>query len=178
MNRVLVIDDDRSMRRTLMIMLEQIGLDPIGAESGEEGLEKFSHEGFAIVLTDLRMEGMTGIELVTRLRQLDPFIPVVVLTAYGTVQTAVQAMKAGAFDYILKPFDVDAITAVINNALDLHRTALRISTSANRSRDGRRRTDCWGRRPRWPPSSISYRGLLRPEALCCSPGKPAAGRKW
>jgi two-component system, NtrC family, response regulator AtoC len=121
MNRVLVVDDDRSMRRTLMIMLEQIGLDPIGAESGEEGLEKFSHEGFAIVLTDLRMEGMTGIELVTRLRQLDPFIPVVVLTAYGTVQTAVQAMKAGAFDYILKPFDVDAITAVINNALDLRR---------------------------------------------------------
>jgi two-component system response regulator AtoC len=117
----LVVDDERKMRRVLQILLEQMGLESVAAESGEEALEHFDAERVDLVLTDLKMLGMSGIELLSRVRALDPDVPVLVLTAHGTVQTAVEAMKQGAFDYILKPFDVQAIELIIRNALEMRR---------------------------------------------------------
>jgi two-component system response regulator AtoC len=121
MKRVLVVDDERKMRRVLQMLLEQMGLESTPAESGEEALACFQQEKFDLVLTDLRMPGMGGMEWFKRLRALDTEVPVIVLTAYGTVATAVEAMKHGAFDFILKPFDVDAVEVVIRNALELTR---------------------------------------------------------
>ena len=121
MSRVLVVDDERKMRRVLQILLEQMGLESIPVESGEAALEHFGGEKIDLVLTDLKMPGMTGIELLGHIRSLDPDVPVVVLTAHGTVQTAVEAMKQGAFDYILKPFDVQTIELIIRNALEMRR---------------------------------------------------------
>ena len=121
MARVLVVDDERRMRRVLQILLEQMGVESVAAENGGEALELFAAEKFDLVLTDLKMPGMSGVELLERVRGLDPDVPVIVLTAHGTVQTAVAAMKQGAFDYILKPFDVQAIELIIRNALELHR---------------------------------------------------------
>jgi len=121
MKRVLVVDDERKMRRVLQMLLEQMGLESTPAESGEEALDCFQREKFDLVMTDLRMPGMGGMEWMQRLRELDPEVPVIVLTAYGTVATAVEAMKRGAFDFILKPFDVDAVEVVIRNALELTR---------------------------------------------------------
>ncbi len=121
MKRVLVVDDERKMRRVLQMLLEQMGLESTPAESGEEALTAFQQEKFDLVLTDLRMPGMGGMAWIERLRQLDSEVPLIVLTAYGTVATAVEAMKHGAFDFILKPFDVDAVEVVIRNALDLTR---------------------------------------------------------
>jgi two-component system response regulator AtoC len=121
MTRVLVVDDERKMRRVLQILLEQMGLESIPVESGGAALEHFGNEKIDLVLTDLKMPGMTGIELLGRIRALDPDVPVIVLTAHGTVQTAVEAMKQGAFDYILKPFDVQAIELIIRNALEMRR---------------------------------------------------------
>ncbi len=121
MARVLVVDDERKMRRVLQILLEQMGLESVAAENGIEALELFGAEKVDLVLTDLKMSGMSGVELLERIRALDPDVPVIVLTAHGTVQTAVAAMKQGAFDYILKPFDVQAIELIIRNALELHR---------------------------------------------------------
>jgi two-component system response regulator AtoC len=121
MTRVLVVDDERKMRRVLQILLEQMGLESVAAETGEEALEHFDDEKIDLVLTDLKLPGMSGVDLLARIRAQDPDLPVVVLTAHGTVQTAVAAMKNGAFDYILKPFDVEAIELVIRRALEMQR---------------------------------------------------------
>jgi len=121
MTRVLIVDDERKMRRVLQILLEQLGLDSVPAANGEEALARYADEKIDLVLTDLKMPGMSGIELLSRIRALDPDVPVIVLTAHGTVQTAVDAMKQGAFDYILKPFDVQAIELIIRNALEMGR---------------------------------------------------------
>ncbi|MFN8626935.1 MAG: sigma-54 dependent transcriptional regulator [Candidatus Binatia bacterium] len=119
MARVLIVDDERKMRRVLQILLEQLGLESVPSGSGAEALDLFRAEKFDLVLTDLKLPGMSGIELLGAIRGLDPDIPVVVLTAHGTVQTAVEAMKQGAFDYLLKPFDVQAIELIVRNALEL-----------------------------------------------------------
>jgi two-component system response regulator AtoC len=121
MTRVLVVDDERKMRRVLQIILEQMGFESVAAETGEEALEHFDGEKIDLVLTDLKLPGMSGVDLLTRIRAQDRDVPVVVLTAHGTVQTAVAAMKNGAFDYILKPFDVEAIELVIRRALEMQR---------------------------------------------------------
>jgi two-component system response regulator AtoC len=119
MTKVLIVDDERKMRRVLQILLEQMGLESVAAESGEAALEHLGTEKADLVLTDLKMPGMNGVELLSRVRTLDPDVPVIVLTAHGTVQTAVEAMKHGAFDYVLKPFDVEAIELVIRKALEM-----------------------------------------------------------
>lgn len=121
MATVLVVDDERKMRRVLQIIMEQMGVSSMAAESGEQALQLFASEKIDLILTDLRMAGMNGVELLERIRQIDPDVPVVVLTAHGTVQTAVAAMKLGAFDYLQKPFDVGAVEVVIRNALEMRR---------------------------------------------------------
>jgi two-component system response regulator AtoC len=117
--RVLVIDDERPMRRALQILLSQLDLESVPAESAEDGLALLATEHVDLVMTDVRLPGMNGVEALRRIREVDPSIPVIVLTAYGTIQSAVEAMRLGAFDYVLKPFELDAIAAVIQKALEL-----------------------------------------------------------
>src|SRR5437870_2635426 len=119
MTKVLVVDDERKMRRLLQILLERMGIDSVAAESGEEALDRFQAEKIDLVLTDLKMPGMSGLELLARVRELDADVPVIVLTAYGTVQTAVEAMKLGAFDYVLKPFDLEAVELTVRKGLEM-----------------------------------------------------------
>jgi two-component system, NtrC family, response regulator AtoC len=121
MTKALVVDDERKMRRILQMALERIGLDSVAADTGEDALARFEAEKIDLVLTDLKMPGMGGLDLLAELRRRDPELPVIVLTAFGTVQTAVEAMKLGAFDYVLKPFDLDAIEITIRKALDVSR---------------------------------------------------------
>src|SRR5437763_95834 len=102
MTKVLVVDDERKMRRVLQILLERMGIDSVGAESGEEAFERFQAEKFDLVLTDLKMPGMTGLELLARVREVDAEVPVMLLTAYGTIQTAVDAMTLAACAYVRK----------------------------------------------------------------------------
>ncbi len=119
MKRVLVVDDERKMRRVLQMLLEQMDLESLPAESGEEALAVFAAQKVDLVITDLRMAGMGGLEFFKQLRAIDAEVPVIVLTAYGTIEMAVQAMKQGAFDFILKPFDVDVVEASVRKALEL-----------------------------------------------------------
>src|SRR5438552_11728755 len=119
MTKVLVVEDERKMRRLLQILLERMGIDSVAAESGEEALRCFQAEKIDLILTDLKMPGMTGLELLAKLRELDADVPVILLTAFGTVQTAVEAMKLGAFDYVLKPFDLEAVELIIRKALEM-----------------------------------------------------------
>jgi two-component system response regulator AtoC len=119
MKRVLVVDDERKMRRLLQMLLESLGLESVAADSGEEALALAQAEHFDLVMTDLRLPAMSGLDLLRALREGDAAVPVIVLTAYGSVQSAVEAMKLGAFDYVLKPFDVEAVEQIVRNALAL-----------------------------------------------------------
>ena len=121
MKKVLILDDDRRTRRVLQILVERLGLESSAFEDAEHALHALGEESAVLVLTDLRMPGTDGIEFMRRLRALDEQVPVIVLTAYGTVEAAVQAMKLGAVDFIAKPFDVDALELVIQRSLEMSR---------------------------------------------------------
>jgi two-component system response regulator AtoC len=121
MKRVLVVDDDRRMRRTLQIVVESMGLASAAAASGEDAREQLRKGRFDLVLTDLKMPGASGIDLLEQVRAEHPRLPVVLITAYGTIQTAIEAMRKGASDYVLKPFDNESLRLVIGRALELER---------------------------------------------------------
>jgi two-component system response regulator AtoC len=121
---VIVVDDDERTRRILQMLLERLELSCEAFECAPDALELLRQESAALVLTDLRMPGMNGVEFLRELRELDAEVPVIVLTAYGTVESAVEAMKLGAIDFISKPFDMDALEVLIGRSLDYarHRT--------------------------------------------------------
>jgi len=114
---ILVCEDDNVQREIIHDILEQVGyrVDAVGA--GEEALARMADAPYHLLLTDLRMQGMNGIELLHEARRLRPETAVVVMTAYATVQTAVKAMKEGAVDYLAKPFDKDELVLTVSNAI-------------------------------------------------------------
>jgi len=119
--QVLVVDDEPKMQRVLEIMLHKMGHAVLLAADGQEALKLAQSAPLDLVMTDLRMPGMDGVALLTALREHGIEAPVIVLTAHGTVESAVTAMKRGAYDYILRPFDVDAVEIVVKRALALER---------------------------------------------------------
>jgi two-component system response regulator AtoC len=121
MKRVLVVDDDRRMRRTLQVLIERMGLESVAAAGAAEAREQLGAARFDLVLTDLKMPGASGIDLLDELRADHSKVPVIVITAYGTIQTAIEAMRKGASDYVLKPFDNESLELVIRKALELQR---------------------------------------------------------
>ena len=120
MPRVLVIDDDESFREVLLFHLREDGIEADGAAGGAQGLSRFDPAVHAVVLTDLKMPGMTGLEVMARVKERAPGCVVVVITAFGTVETAVEAMKAGAFDFLPKPCSRDHLRLVVRKALEHH----------------------------------------------------------
>ncbi len=116
MASVLIVDDERSMREFLKILLEKEGHSVVTADSGEAGLKKIDNEKFDVVVSDIRMPGISGIELLESIKQENPELPVILITAFASPDDAVTAMKNGAFDYISKPFNVDEIKSVISSA--------------------------------------------------------------
>ena len=117
--KVLVIDDDESFQRILEYNLAQEGYAVLTAGSGEQGLELLRKEGADLVVTDVRMPGMNGLQVLEGVRKIDPNIQVIVITAFGSIEMAVEAMKAGAFHYISKPFNRDELRLTIKKALQL-----------------------------------------------------------
>ncbi|MBI6546350.1 MAG: response regulator [Cyanobacteria bacterium NC_groundwater_1444_Ag_S-0.65um_54_12] len=116
---VLVIDDELGMREMLKYELSQDGFVVETAENGLRGLEALKGHKFDIIVTDLKMPGMDGVATIDAIRSIEPDIPVIVATAYGTVETAVACMKRGAHDYIQKPFDVRELKLLIERAMEL-----------------------------------------------------------
>ncbi|HID68871.1 MAG TPA: sigma-54-dependent Fis family transcriptional regulator [Desulfobacterales bacterium] len=113
MTSILVVDDERSMRDFLKILLVKEGYQVETAPGGKQALKLIEKTAFNLVITDIRMDGMTGLELLGSIKEQQPALPVVMITAFASPDDAVYAMKNGAFDYISKPFNVDEIKAVI-----------------------------------------------------------------
>ena len=121
MTNILVVDDELKMRRVLQIALEEEGYSVGEAKNGEEAIKALGQTTFHLVIADMKMPVMDGMELLRRIRKLDEKLPVIIMTAYGTVATAVEAMKQGAYDYILKPFDVEEMKLIVSRAIDVER---------------------------------------------------------
>jgi two-component system response regulator AtoC len=119
--RILIVDDEDHIRRILGLMLAKKGWETRAAASAEEALEQAATLAFDAVITDLRLPGMDGLELLGRLKALDSEQVVVVITAFSSVETALTAMKQGAYDYIAKPFKEDEILLVLEKALQTRR---------------------------------------------------------
>ncbi|MCX7771302.1 MAG: response regulator [Proteobacteria bacterium] len=113
--KVLVVDDDPIVRDTLFELLTKVaGCDTETAETGKDGLEKIQNEQFNVVFTDLTMPEMNGIDLIKEVKKINPYLPIVVITGYGSIDNAVNAMKEGATDFITKPFTIDNIIEILN----------------------------------------------------------------
>jgi two-component system nitrogen regulation response regulator GlnG len=117
MDKLLLIDDEDDVRYSFKRIFESPDLDLETAASGEEGLEVIKTFQPDLVLMDVRMGGITGLETLRRIRQDDAKLPVIMMTAFGTTQTAIEAMKLGAYDYLLKPFDVPQLKQIVADAL-------------------------------------------------------------
>ncbi|MFQ5789179.1 MAG: sigma-54-dependent transcriptional regulator [Acidobacteriota bacterium] len=115
---LLVIDDQASIRESMVITFRREGYQVQGAESGEGALEIISRQPLDLVITDLRLSGMNGIEVLKRVKEMSPDTEVVVMTAYGTIEGAVEAIKSGAYDYLTKPFQPEELTLVARRALE------------------------------------------------------------
>ena len=123
MDTILVIEDKESMRAMLKQTLEGEGYEVITAQDGAEGIKKLSDERIGLVLTDLKLPKKDGFDVLKAVKQESPLLPVIVMTAYGTIETAVRAVKEGAYDFLTKPFDTEHLLVLIKRALDTSRVA-------------------------------------------------------
>jgi two-component system response regulator HydG len=118
--KILVVDDEESHRIMLRAVLKDEGYEVVEAADGSEAVRAVEQEPFDLVLLDVRMTTMDGIEALTEIRKISPLIPVLIMTAYASVKTAVEALKAGAFDYLTKPLDIEELKILIEKALELY----------------------------------------------------------
>lgn len=118
MNKILIVDDQESMRLTLSLLLRKQGYEVTVAASGEEAVAMVDREIFDVVVTDLKMEDLGGLDVLHHLKRVHPATEVIILTAHGTIGNAVEAMKLGAFDYLAKPFEPDEGILTVKKAIE------------------------------------------------------------
>src|SRR5499433_3953414 len=114
---VLIIDDEEEIRESIELLLTSEGLSADTAANGEEGLKKIEDNLYDAVLLDLMLPGKSGMEVQKDIKRIDPTLPVVIITAIGAVETAVAAIKDGAYDYVTKPWNNEKLLVIINNAI-------------------------------------------------------------
>jgi len=113
---VLIVDDERTLARAVKAFLAEAGYEAEVADDGERALALVQTLRPDVVFTDVRLPGMSGIDLLRRIREFDPAIPVIIMTAYGTIEGAVEAVKLGAFDYMKKPVDLEELKLLADRA--------------------------------------------------------------
>lgn len=119
--RVLVIDDEDSIRDYLSMMLEREGYEVASADDGPEALKLNKQSSFDVVITDIQLPGMSGIDILSAFRSADPSIPVIIVTGHGSQESAIEALNLGAFYYLLKPVSNEELKQVVRNALEIRR---------------------------------------------------------
>ncbi len=138
MAKILVVDDQRNMRTTLSLMLRGAGHDVVEAADGDEACRRVDDDAYDLVLTDLRMVGKDGLDVLRHVKETTPLTEVLVMTAYGTIESAVEAMRTGAYDYIQKPFAEEELLVKIERAIEKRKLAGAMSamTASFRERYG------------------------------------------
>ncbi len=121
MEKILIVDDERSMRDVLSIMLKRTGYAVTVASDAEQAIAEVGREIFDLVITDLKMPKGSGIDVLKAVKATAPETVVLVITAFASTESAVEAMKQGAYDFLTKPFQVDEVQLIIKNALEKHR---------------------------------------------------------
>lgn len=115
---VLIVDDEKNIRLTLSMALEKLNFPVDTAVNGEEALKKLAEKSYGLMLLDLRMPGIDGMEVLRRVPEIRPEVQVVIITAYGSIEAAVEAMKLGAVDFLQKPFDAEDVRELVSSLLD------------------------------------------------------------
>ncbi|HTC22687.1 MAG TPA: response regulator, partial [bacterium] len=118
MSTILLVDDKSSMRKVLRQTLESDQRNVLEAEDGEKALETIKSKHVDLVITDIKMPRLDGMTLLKMIRELDTEIVVIIMTAYGTIETAVEAMKLGAYDYVTKPFSTEQVKLTVEKAIE------------------------------------------------------------
>jgi two-component system response regulator HydG len=164
MPKILVVDDQRNMRTTLAMMLRGAGYEVDEASDGNEGAERAARGAYDVVLTDLRMGGFDGIGVLRSVKEAHATTEVIVMTAYGTIESAVEAMRLGAFDYIQKPFSEQELLVKVERANHSRRLESQVTLLANEFKERYKFDNIAGR-------SQAVREVLGREArLTASPG--------
>jgi len=125
--RILIVDDDESVRWVLKKSLEKEGIETALAKDAAEAFDRMHEGDIAIVLMDIRMPGMSGLEALEKIQGEGRGISVIIMTAQATMQNAIEAMRRGAFDYITKPFDLDEVNILVKKAMEVRRLSLEVS---------------------------------------------------
>jgi DNA-binding NtrC family response regulator len=119
--RILVVEDEEGMREFLRILLSKERYAVVTCESGEQALDKFKEENFQVVITDIKMPGMNGMEVLTAIRDIDPFVPVIVMTGHASMETAIESVNKGAFAYLLKESRNEEIKQMVRQAVEMRK---------------------------------------------------------
>ena len=167
--RALIVDDEPDIRELLEITLGRMKLDTRSARNVKEARELLAAEPFDLCLTDMRLPDGTGLDLVQHIQQRHPQVPVAMITAYGSLDTAVNALKAGAFDFLTKPVDLGRLRELVAAAL-----RLRTSGSGDTPMDNR----LLGDSPPMKALRNQIQKLARSQAPSTSAASPAAARNW
>jgi len=167
--RIHIIDDDEAMRNSLVFLLNTAALEAEPHESAESFLASLPSQKVDCVVTDIRMPGMTGIDLLRRIREIDSDLPVIMITAQSEVSLAIEALKAGAFDFVEKPFEDERIIAAVRSALErkAHRQADDQAKALSRLEllSERERQVLEGLAAGYPNSAIADRLEISPRAV-------------
>ena len=118
MEKILIVDDEESIIDVLSMMLEKEGYQALSASDGSEALKVLDKEKIDLIISDMRMTPMNGLDLLKRVKDIDPDITAIMMTAYATVENAVEAMRQGAFEYVIKPFKLDELRLLVERALE------------------------------------------------------------
>ncbi len=132
--RILIVEDRPATRRMLEETLQDEGWDTTGIEDGGDAVKRLREESFDLVLTDLELPGKDGLQVLAACRESDPLAPVIVMTAHGTVETAVEAMKRGAYDFLTKPVDTDRLLLLVERAAERRSLELRTRVTEDSAR--------------------------------------------
>jgi two-component system response regulator PilR (NtrC family) len=154
----LIVDDEADIRELIEMTLLPLGVHCLPAETLSEARALLKHQSFNFCITDLRLPDGNGLELVAYIQKQRPNLPVAVITAHGNVESAVEALKLGAFDFVSKPFDLAVLRGMVATALRLNRTSERQSRPATTARP------CWANRRRWRTCGADRQAGAQPGA--------------
>ncbi|MBM4056024.1 MAG: sigma-54-dependent Fis family transcriptional regulator [Planctomycetes bacterium] len=127
MFNILIVEDQKNMRESLVIALKRAGYKVSGVDNGETAIKQQQETGYDLIIVDLKMETMDGLEVLSKVKKINPSTEVIVMTAFGTINSAIQAMRDGAYDYITKPFQLPNMLSVIERALEKKRLSEKVS---------------------------------------------------